>query len=277
MSRLIARRSGLPTILPYSTSLPVGNMPNWTQTYAEDFDTDIPVGGFIFQSGGQLTPASGAYNAYYHSISGAQDGSVASNNNGDYRPSQTLSISNSVLTCTQQVFTTGKGSGALYHPLESTPGTTPQNEPWAKGPYRRLTYRARCNATGPGFGFVGLFISNPWPQGGELDWMEGDCYNPTIEGWHHYAQASGISPSQQQIGPVAGKSRHDFHVYDIQWMPDRVIYSCDGVIILNTTTLVGSATQKITFQGAQSGGTPPANGTTATWEIDWVAIYDYVQ
>ena len=250
--------------------------PNWQLVHTNGFPVDLPIGSFDFSTSGPLKSTCAAYGPYYASMAGSANGWKGSNGNGDYQPSRTLSVQNGILTCDQQSFVQGVGSGALYHPLEGTPGTNPTNEPWIKGPYRRMAHRFKADATGPGFGFVGLFISENWPDGGELDFTEGDCSNPTIEGWHHYALPKGSNPSQQQIGPAVGLSRRDWHTYDILWMPGRVVYKVDGTVLLDTTKYVGASQQKITFQGCQSGGTAPAAGVTARWEIDWVAIYDWV-
>lgn len=261
------------TAVPYITAPTATDDPNWQLKHVQTFPVDIPVGGFDFGgTNGSLTSACAAYGPYFSSMAGSRDGSVASNNSGSYVASQTMSVQNGILRFDQKLVN-GVGAGALYHPIEGLPGYSPTNEPWSMGPYRRMDARYRVSANATGYGFVGLFISNPWPQGGELDWSEGDCYSANVEGFHHWA-----SDTQQQtkIGPIAGLSRHDYHTYSTKWMPGRVIYGVDSTVAMDTTTAVGTAPQKITFQGAQSGSAIPAATTWGLVELDWVAIYDWV-
>jgi hypothetical protein len=70
-----------------------------------------------------------------------------------------------------------------------------------------------------------------WPESGEIDIMENVGREPDrVHGTVHgpgYSGGSGIGGGVRH--PDGGRFADDFHVYAIDWYPDRIVWSLDGV------------------------------------------------
>ena len=70
-----------------------------------------------------------------------------------------------------------------------------------------------------------------WPECGEIDIMESIGREPDrVHGTIHgpgYSAGSAIGGSTRH--PTGGRFADDFHVYAIDWYPDRIVWSLDGV------------------------------------------------
>jgi len=81
----------------------------------------------------------------------------------------------------------------------------------------------------PAFWMLGADInSKPWPSCGEIDILENIGKEPTtVHGTIHgpgYAGSAGLSQAYTQAVPFA----HDYHVYAVEWKPERIAWYVDG-------------------------------------------------
>lgn len=254
---------------PTPSTMPTGTEPGWVKRMAQDFDVDMPEGAFVFGSNSALLSSSAAYAAYGSSVNGYQDGHQDTSHVGEYRPSATMSVSNSRLIVRPRVIN-GVPVGAHYHPVED--GVSPTSGAWNRGPYRWLRFKGRALGTTNAFGWVALFIAPNWPNDGEFDFPEDGLAQTRIMGRHHFANPDG---GGQDIGPATGLNRQVDHEYGIRWTPGRVEYIVDGTTVLDTTQQVGTQPMSIHFQGATTGTIPGATDT-GEWSLDWVRIDDWV-
>ena len=70
-------------------------------------------------------------------------------------------------------------------------------------------------------------VYGDWPASGEIDIMEHVGYDPdVIVQSIHTAKTHGDSASNRSTN-VPG-AREEFHVYGMEWLPDRIIFTIDG-------------------------------------------------
>jgi beta-glucanase (GH16 family) len=107
--------------------------------------------------------------------------------------------------------------------------------------YGRFEARMRLeNGKGlwPAFWVMGDDIDTAgWPTCGELDIMEQKGGSPgSISGSVHGPQAgAAIDVPLTRFVPVAGGSDTDFHLYAVEWDPDKIVFLVDDVPYLQTS------------------------------------------
>ncbi|WP_017591361.1 glycoside hydrolase family 16 protein [Nocardiopsis potens] len=83
----------------------------------------------------------------------------------------------------------------------------------------------------------GDFPETPWPDSGEIDVMENVGHEQsTVHGTVHgpgYSGGEGIGGSYPH--PTGGAFADDFHVYAVDWAPDSITWSVDGVAYQTVT------------------------------------------
>ncbi len=264
MTLMVTRRAAIGAPVPQTTAMPVGNLPGWTQVVAEDFNDDVPIGGFVPDAQtGLLTAAGSGYALYKDRFKSYKDGNLDTSNNGQYYASKTMSTHDSCLDIymhTENISGTNVPLGGVVKPL------LPSGLP--KQTYGRYAYRMRATGvTGTNYGFVVLCIdSNNWPDNGEFDWPEGDI-SGGVGGFYHFANPSG---GQQAVNTAALWS--DWHTYVIEWKPNSLRWYIDGSLALNTPNQVPSGELGFLGQGCTTGGVPdPA--TVGHVQIDWMCVY----
>ena len=70
-------------------------------------------------------------------------------------------------------------------------------------------------------------VYGDWPASGEIDIMEHVGYDPdvVVQSIHTKKTNGGSAISRSTLVPGA---REEFHVYGLEWLPDRIIFTIDG-------------------------------------------------
>jgi beta-glucanase (GH16 family) len=158
--------------------------------------------------------------------------------------------------------------------------------------YGKLEFRAKLPSGAgpwPAAWMLGSNISTVgWPACGEIDVMEwrgtfGDAN--TVGHALHSATRHGGNPVQPaERTPVSNPST-EFHTYAVVWDSNSLTFSVDGV---DTATLTPPAADAEAFRkefflllnlamgGVYNGGTIDASLTRATYEVDYVRVYQDV-
>jgi beta-glucanase (GH16 family) len=155
--------------------------------------------------------------------------------------------------------------------------------------YGRIEARIRLpfgQGIWPAFWMLGSsFPGTPWPQCGEIDIMENVGREPSIN--HGSVHGPGYSGGSAISGlytlPGSARFGDDFHVFAIQWAPQTITFSVDGVAYKTVTPALLPAGASWVFDkpfflilNVAVGGTFPGNpdGTT---QFPQEMIVDYVR
>lgn len=247
-------KSAAPAPTMSTGSMPVGNLPGWRQTAAQDFTMPAALG-----------QVGTVYGADMRGYSGFSDTS----GHGTYTPDSVLSVSGGVL---DYYLHTAGGK-----PLVATPipfGYTGQT-------YGRYSVRFRSDSL-PGYKIAFLLwpVSNNWNEG-EVDWPEG-----SLNGKMSPASAiKGTLSSQWMMSFDAVSPRSwsptdssGWHTATTEWTPGKVKWFWDGVLVAQTTNAAGVPTTNFrwTLQAeTELGDTVPAVGTAGHLQVDWAVQYAY--
>ena len=136
-----------------------------------------------------------------------------------------------------------------------------------KTPYGRFATRMRADLA-PGFKVAILLWpwSDKWPDGGEVDWPEGDLNGSHPTGFIHHASSSG----SQDIYPT-GVKLTDWHIYETIWRPKYAALKLDGVEIGRTTHHIPSTPMRWMLQCETNGRPDPK--VEGSVQFDWVRAY----
>jgi hypothetical protein len=238
--------------------MPVGNLPGWTQVFAEDFTTDAALGSFTNTSSDSTTLS--APSAYASKWTSYPNNWKDTSKNGTYDAAKTLSVSNGNL----DIFLHSEnGVHFVAAPMPVLPVMT----------YGRYSVRFQADAV-PGYKTAWLLWpdSEIWPADGEIDFPEGDLSGTdSIHGFMHFASASGGQDAFDSGAKYSG-----WHVATIDWTPGKVVYYLDGKVIGTSTTMVPSRPMHWVLQTeSQLSGGAPADSSAGHVRIDWVTAYTY--
>lgn len=174
---------------------------NWTTVFVEDFDDDVPIGGF---------PGS-AYENSWMSYDGFRDTSGV----GVYEPSKVLSVHDGTLDMYLHT-EDGQPLGAAPIPLV--------NGQWGGQVYGRYVVRFRADSL-PGFGAGWLLWpdSNDWGEG-EIDFPEGNLDGTILLNQHCRGDFDRKCLAVDTEVPF----NSGWHTTIIEWTPDGVRFLLDG-------------------------------------------------
>ena len=141
----------------------------------------------------------------------------------------------------------------------------------------------------PAFWMLGSDIGTVgWPKCGEIDIMENIGKEPSIvHGSMHGPGYSGNTPLTAKYTLAGGKFSDDFHVYSIEWAPERVDFFVDGnkyyTVTQNDlpkgTTWVYDHPFFMLLNVAVGGTWPGNPDATSTFPqrmlVDWVRVWQY--
>jgi beta-glucanase (GH16 family) len=143
------------------------------------------------------------------------------------------------------------------------------------------------NITEPGGNFAAIHGTTPWPACGEIDIMEHGITPSKPKGFIQSAihTHSSFGNTVNHAGIVATDLGINYHVYSMNWSPNRITFSLDGVPFYtynpsqkNASTWPFTSDQYLLMNIAMGGvaGNIPSNFTEASMEIDYVRIYQNV-
>ncbi|HEV7948674.1 MAG TPA: glycoside hydrolase family 16 protein [Glaciihabitans sp.] len=233
-------------------AMPVGNQSKWTQYFADDFTTDVSLGGF---------PSSAYRSSWFPYVAGSRDTSGY----GTYNAAKTLSVDNSILRAK----------------LFSERGTNYVNamiamKTWGHT-YGKYEIRLRVPKPIPGYKVVPLL----WPDSN--DWHEGEVDFPEVHNLtHNDTIRAAIFPGGDPVNPDSWDYRHStvsiigeqWHTYGIEWLPNSLTFTIDGVPQGTAVTGVPDTPMHLVLQyeTAIDRGPPPA-ASAGVIEVDWVTAY----
>jgi len=232
--------------------MPVGNLPGWTQVFADNFTEHVPVGSFPAAVSAKWT----AYPNGWHDTSG----------NGTYEPSKVVSIRNGVMNL---YLHTQNG----IH-MVSAPEPIIHGAPGREGGllYGRYVVRFKADPV-PGYKTAWLL----WPDSGnwrdgEIDFPEGGLTGTISAFMHHKG-----NPNAQDAYPTSA-TYGTWHTAVIQWTPRAVTFVLDGRVIgtsTNSANIPSTPMHWVLQTETQLSGGPPANSAAGNVQIDWVTVYKH--
>jgi len=241
----------VPAIAPRGPDdVPIGDLPGWTQIFADDFQTNVPLGSFP-------AAVSGTWWAYL-------DGWKDTSQHGTYFPSRVVSLHDGMM----DVWLHTEGGQHLVAALgPSLPGATAQR-------YGRYAVRFRADPL-PFYKTAWLLwpASGNWPHDGEIDFPEGDL-DTGICGFVHHQGATTGSDQDAFNCPFA---RYDaWHVAVIEWTANAVRFLLDGQVVGTSTSRIPNTPMTWVLQTETADpmhGGEPSDDTEGHILIDWVAVY----
>lgn len=149
--------------------------------------------------------------------------------------------------------------------------------------YGRAEVRAKLpvgGGTWPAFWLLGDNIDTvPWPGCGEIDILESVGNNPNvIHSSLHSPGRSGNTPDTKTT--IAPNSTTEFHIYAAEWSAENIKFYVDDNLFYtykNSSTTPFNANFFVILNfamGGNFGGTVDPNFKSATYEVDYVRVYN---
>lgn len=266
---VLSGTSQLPTAAePSGQAMPSGDVLGWRQVFADDFTTPVPSGGFsgcvkastLMQSNCSGLPADVAARWWAY-----PDGWPDTEHNGQYYPSQVLSVHDGMLD--YRIHTSAGGTPLVAAAVPKIPDGV------SGGGLRYGAYAVRFRAASM-LGYKAAWLlwpdSERWPADGEIDFPEGD-FNGSISAFMHYVGATNGTMQAAFATPATFSS---WHTAVIEWTPGSCRYILDGQVIGTVSQSVPSDPMHWVLQVETAiDGSVPAPTTAGDVLIDWAAAY----
>lgn len=252
---------------PSGVPMPTGNPHGWHRVFADDFRTDVPVGGFSHCVGGQTlmrSHCSGLPRAVAAKWWAYPDGWKDTMHTGEYFPSQVMSIEDGMMILHLH---TADGIHMVAAPVPKIPGGV---HGWGLR-YGRYEVRFRADSL-PGYKTAWLLWpdSEKWPHDGEIDFPEGDL-DGTIGAYMHLMNATS---DDRWDFYSTGTTYGAWHTAVLEWTPHYCRFMLDGHIVGTARKRIPSTPMHWVLQTETStDGPPPADTTAGNVEIAWVVAY----
>ncbi len=116
------------------------------------------------------------------------------------------------------------------HKITSASLTTQGKASWKYGRFEIRARLPRGNGTAPAFWTLGETIrTKGWPRSGEIDIMEYVGFDPDrIHGYLHTEAYNHLKRNQKGTSVMATRPYEEFHVYSVDWSPDKLEFFLDG-------------------------------------------------
>ncbi|HET9168211.1 MAG TPA: glycoside hydrolase family 16 protein [Actinospica sp.] len=245
-------------------AMPVGDIPGWHQIFADDFRTDVPVGGFSGCSNEATRICTGLPPSVQSKWWAYPDGWSDTTHAGVYSPSTVISIEN----------------GEMHLHLYTVDGVHHVGAPVPKIPdpvgkeggqlYGRYELRFMVQQPTAGFKVAWLLWpdSESFPADGEIDFPEGALNGP-ISAYMHRQNAT-LPHDQDAYNTAIGVSS-GWHTAVTEWTASGCRFILDGKVIGTSTGRIPNTPMHWVLQSETWG--VPAAGAVADIYIAWVAIY----
>lgn len=239
----------------FSSSIPVGNLSGWRQTFVEGFNTNVTLGKFTSST-------------YYMHKFRVYSGSHDTSRHGVYTPS-IISVGNGMLT---EHIGTVNGVHRVAAVLPKVPGSSAFGQK-----YGRYSIRMRASHM-PLYKTAYLL----WPDSGnyrvegEIDFPENNLGSDLLRGFMHMTnQTSGAT--QQGTYKKQPFDSTQWHVYTMEWSPGKVKFILDGATVATFLVRIPHSNFHWVLQTetATAGAPAPSSSTSGRVDIDWVAAYAY--
>jgi hypothetical protein len=228
--------SPVPPVSPSGEGMPIGDLPGWKQTVAEDFTTTAPAG----------LGANGFKQVYVANWCGYNEGQSGYYNN------EVISAHDGVMDFTLDGV---KGAAGAF----GSNGTCGQL-------YGRFSMRFKAvNAGSYGTAIMVWPNNNTWGNG-EVDYPEGN-FDTNFNINQHGINCTNCSANIATL--KTGATFATWHTATTEWLPTGVKYYLDGALIKTVSTSVPVNNHRYTIQMAPT-HTPVTSGH---FLIDWVSIY----
>jgi beta-glucanase (GH16 family) len=248
-ANLLPTRERARAVDPSGVPMPVGDLPGWTQTFRDDFSTDVPLGRFPDAVGR-------TWSAY-------AEGWRDTSKNGTYSPRRVISVHDGVMDLHVRT------EGGVH--LVAAPSPRLQGPGTQRGQlYGRYAVRYRADPI-RGYKIAWLLWpdSEKWSDG-EINFPEGDLGGHAWAFMHHRGR-----PTRQDW--FASRARlADWHTAVIEWTPRRVRFLLDGVVMGTSRDpdLIPRVPMHWVLQTETSlDARGPAASASGHIQIDWVAAY----
>ncbi|MFT3874886.1 MAG: glycoside hydrolase family 16 protein [Propioniciclava sp.] len=230
---------------PSGEAMPVGDLPNWKQVFADDFTTPLARGAFP-----------GAYASKWTAYHGFKD----SHNNALYDKSA-ISVSGGMMDLYLHT-ENGQPIGAAPVPIVT--------KAWDGQTYGRYSIRFKSDSL-PGYKAAWLW----WPESdnwnhGEIDFPEGHL-DGIMWGFNHCVN----DPARNCFYLDTKTTFNDWHTATLEWSPGRINYILDGKVIGTTTSSIPSNPLRWILQTESASATRPPAHVAGSVKIDWVTIYTW--
>ena len=230
---------------PSAQTMPVGNIPGWTQIWADNFPYNVSLGNF---PGG----TNGKWKAY-------PDGWPDTSKNGQYNCTKVCSVHDGVL---DMWIHSENGTHYVAVPYPNVPsGIT----------YGRYAVRFTSDPL-PGYKTAWLLWpdSDVWPRDGEVDFPEGGLDGSICAFMHRQDATSG----SDQDAFCTQTHYQGWHTAVTEWTPNSIKFYLDGNVIGTSTSRVPNTPMHWVLQTETNiGGPAPDNSVQGHVYVDWAAVY----
>lgn len=244
--------SGVSVADPSGETMPVGDRDGWRQVFVDDFTTDVGLGSFPAAVSAKWSVyASPAKDTFGH---------------GTYNPGKVVSIANGVLN---KHIHAEDGEFMVAALLPKVPGTTRYGQM-----YGRYAVRFKMDRI-EGYKVAWLLWpdSRVWPRDGEIDFPERSLLSDSVSGFVHH---QGARRGSDQASVNAPYDSTTWHTTVIEWSPNLVVFTLDGVVIASVTERVPNTPMHWVLQTETTlTSTVPPVSAAGNVQIDWVAAWQY--
>jgi hypothetical protein len=244
----------VPASAPGGVAMPAGNLPGWTQVFADDFTTPAPLGTFTSSVYGQRWFPYGPYKD--------------TSGRGTYDASKTVSVANGVLDINVHT------ENGTHYVAALVPH---QPQAWGQT-YGRYSFRFRAD-TLPGYKMVAIL----WPDSD--NWGEGEIDFPEVthlvtnEKMYANVYQKGNTVTYQpgpasRLTSAAPANASGWHTATIEWLPGSVAVWLDDAPLGTFTQGIPDTSFHLVFQiETNLVDAPPADSVAGHIQLDWVTFY----